>query len=96
MRRYKGNSSLANAAERTEEQSLDIKVRLQVKDVNLFTRIMEGYEHVVTLIPIDPQNGLIRLRPSPQLAGDVLAVLYRLPLSVDILSVKVAPPETSF
>ncbi|EAX48588.1 hypothetical protein TcarDRAFT_2060 [Thermosinus carboxydivorans Nor1] len=84
-RRYKGTSRFANTARKYEQDSNDIDIKLKACDINLFIRLLEGYENIVMIIPLEPKEGLVKLRPSPDTGDDVREILKTLPIEFEIL-----------
>ncbi|MGI6678615.1 MAG: DUF4911 domain-containing protein [Dehalobacterium sp.] len=69
-----------------DKENLNISVRIDPENINVFNKIIEGYDNLALVTAIEPINGKLLVRVTPDTKKDTLSLLKRLPFSVEILS----------
>lgn len=63
----------------------DILVRVDTSDIDIFNKILEGYDHLCLVTVIDPARGELAVRVTPDTRSDTLNIIKHLPIPVTIL-----------
>lgn len=63
-----------------------VLARLEPRHITYLSRIMEGYEYFGVVTTVDRAAGLVKIRATPDTAGDVKRILASLPIQVELCS----------
>lgn len=81
-KRYHGKNKLKYIAENSPTSFL---IKINVQEINILQKYLEGYENLTFVIPSDPKNGLLLLHTTFELAEELLHVLEKLPLKIELV-----------
>jgi len=86
-KKYKGTGRLANIIPSYDSHT-HLIVKIDVENISLLQKILECYENLAIIIPLDPKEGLLTIHTTPYLYNDVLKILDTLPknIKIDIIS----------
>lgn len=85
MKRYRGTGCVSKIAKDIADPSTCIQVRMQPSQVNFFIKIMEAYNHLAFISPINSREGIVALFATPDNMPEVREILANFPHQVDIL-----------
>jgi hypothetical protein len=63
----------------------NIYIKLNPDDINLLNKIIEGYDNLAVVTALNPTEGRMVVRVTPDTRRDVLKLLKHLPFFVEIL-----------
>ncbi len=61
-----------------------ISVQVEPRDIDLFNKLIEGYDHMALVTTIDPSLGKLVLRVARHAKADIMAILHCLPIPVSV------------
>ena len=64
-----------------------ILLSVEPRDIDLFNKLLEGYDNLAMVTSIDPGIGRLALRVAENAKKDLMAILHCLPIPVSIESV---------
>lgn len=67
-------------------ESLNIWVRLDPQNIDVFNKIIEGYDNLALVTAIEPALGQLLVRVTPDTKKDALRLLKHLPFPIEIVS----------
>lgn len=66
----------------------EVLIKIDLKDINLINRIMEGYEYLGVVTTVKDAQGVLRIRVTPDTYPEVLEVLSNLPVQFEFVNLK--------
>ncbi len=85
VRRYRGDGCVSRFLKHCEDPSTCLRVRMEPHQVHFFTKIMEGYSHLVLISPVNAREGVVALYATPDNMPEVRKIVTNFPHSVEIL-----------
>lgn len=67
-----------------KDQGMTIMLTVEPRDIDLFNKLIEGYDNMAMVTTIDASLGRMALRVAESARKDILAVLRCLPIPVGI------------
>ena len=67
---------------------MEIYVRIREQDINLFVKLLEGFDNLCVVSTLDASGGLLAVRGTPDGRPEILQILQHLPFSVEIINRK--------
>ena len=61
-----------------------IMLSVEPRDIDLFNKLLEGYDNLAMVTTVDPGLGRLALRVAENARKDLLAILHCLPIPVSI------------
>ncbi|MDK2822586.1 MAG: hypothetical protein PWQ67_2541 [Clostridia bacterium] len=80
-RKYKGKNRLD---EILLPSQTSILIKVDVKEINYIQKIMECYENLAIVVPLDPKKGRLLIHTTNNLIEDVVDILKSLPVKIEI------------
>ncbi len=72
--------------EKMRELENRILLRIPKKDINFLNRIIEGYDNLGVVSTLDPQEGLVMVRVTPDTRQEVMKILAEMPFAIEYLT----------
>lgn len=72
--------------EQLRELENKILLRIPRKDINFLNKIMEGYDNLGVVSTLDPQEGLVMVRVTPDTRREVMKILAEMPFTIEYLT----------
>ncbi len=72
--------------EQLRELENKILLRIPRKDINFLNKIMEGYDNLGVVSTLDPQEGLVMVRVTPDTRREVMKILAEMPFAIEYLT----------
>ena len=80
--KYLGDSNLSRIVYPPETT---ITIKINSNEVNFLQNIIDCYENLAVVIPVNPKEGLIKIITTPNLIKDVHEIIENMPLQIKIL-----------
>jgi len=62
-----------------------LPVRLAPENIEIFIKILEGYDNLCLVTAIEPSKGEMLVRPTADTRADVLKILRHMPFPVEVI-----------
>lgn len=66
------------------DNGLTIRLSVEPHDIDLFNKLLEGYDNLALVTTVDPSLGELVLRVAENARKDLLTILHCLPIPVSI------------
>lgn len=84
-KRYRGRGGVSTVRPGGHPEEVYLKIKIAPNSIRFLKNILEGYEHLAFMVPLNGREGLVALHTTSSLKKHLITVLKNLPFSVVFL-----------
>lgn len=84
VKKYRGVCSVSRVMP-PDGANCYLQVRMHPADIHFFTNVIDACEHLAMVTPVFPREGIVALHYTPDMEGELLALIDKFPRHVEII-----------
>ncbi|GAW31064.1 DUF4911 domain-containing protein [Carboxydocella sp. JDF658] len=84
-KRYRGQGGVSTVRPGGHPEEVFLKIKIAPGSIRYLKNILEGYEHLAFMVPLNGREGIVALHTTSSLKNNLIAVLENLPFPVVFL-----------